>query len=151
MSRKYIVTGCLALASFFIGCQSQGTAETESTEEKELEMYEASELANLMREMYEDNLEIRKKIIDGELPESFPEDFYTIHTAKATEPEKLNETFKALANEYIENMEQITAAQNRADAIKAYNGMVSTCASCHQIYCQGPLPKIRKMKIAVNE
>lgn len=114
-------------------------------------MYEDSELALLMRKMYADNLEIRNEIIKGNIPESFPEDFYTIHTAKATKPEKINETFNALAKEYLKRMNEITAAETKIAAKLAYNNMISSCASCHQIYCQGPLPKIRKMMIPLEK
>lgn len=151
--------GCLIGASFFVGCQNSNdenastevektTAEKASSEseEKDLDMYEASELALLMRGMYEKNLELRQQIIDGQIPESFPEDFKTIHTAEATE--ELNETFKSLAVQYIANMEAITKAESPEEGIKAYNAMINTCASCHTIYCQGPLAKIKRMRIS---
>jgi cytochrome c556 len=159
MLKKWIILGCLAGASFFIACnqeaaadgsEAKGKAEKSAEKPKQgkkLEMYETSELAGLMRKMYEDNLDIGKEIAKGNLPKSFPEDFKTIHTAKATNPEELDATFDALAKEYIKNMEAITAAENQMEATKAYNSMIGTCASCHQIYCQGPLAKINKMRI----
>jgi len=150
MFKKLFITGCLAGASFFIGCQNL-TPQKEAATTEEPEMYEASELAVLMRDMYEGNLELKEQIIAGELPGSFPEEFYKIHTAEATEPEKINNTYKALADEYLKNMERIAKAQNTQEAKIAYNDMVMTCASCHQIYCQGPLPKIRRMKIKMDD
>ncbi len=149
MLKKLIIMGCLAGASFFIACNNQ-QKQTENTAE-EPDMYEASELAILMRNMYKGNLEIRKQIMAGELPDDFPQEFYKIHTAKATKPEDINETYKALADQYLQNMERIARAGNQQEAKIAYNDMVMTCASCHQIYCQGPLPKIRKMKIKMDE
>lgn len=153
--RKILVLGCLCSASFFIACNQQPTeavgssSETSETEaNKELEMYEASELASLMRKMYEDNLDIRKQIINGELPGGFPEEFKTIHTATPSDPKEIDETFDKLAEQYINNMQAIADAQNKEEATAAYNSMVGTCASCHQIYCQGPLAKIKKMRIA---
>ncbi len=155
MLKRFIVLGCLTGASFFVACnqieqpQEDQAAESAKSEkaEKKLEMYEESELALLMRKMYEDNLAIGEEIKKGNLPESFPEDFKTIHTAVATNPEELDATFDALAKEYLKNMEAITAAENQMEATEAYNNMIGTCASCHQIYCQGPLAKIRKMRI----
>lgn len=156
--RKIFLGGCLFGASFFVACQEGNTAESngkeepetlvateEATEEKDLMVSEPSELALLMRSMYEKNLALKKEIKKGNIPESFPEDFLTIHTAKANE--NLNETFDALAKEYISNMEAITQAKTTEEGVKAYNAMVNTCASCHTIYCQGPLAKIRRMKI----
>jgi len=156
--KKLIIGGCLIGASFFVGCQNQDSENTSTEvkeaseeiaaaegEEKDLDMYEASEMALLMRNMYQKNLDLRQQIIDGHLPESFPEDFKTIHTANATE--ELNETFKSLAIQYIANMEAITKAESPEAGIEAYNVMINTCASCHTIYCQGPLAKIKRMRI----
>ncbi len=153
---KIIIGGCLIGTSFFVSCQqnsevmaeeakAQTELKEEPKEEKTLKMKEASELALLMRSMYEENLEIRKGIMEGEIPKSFPEDFVKIHSAQSNE--NLNETFYALAEQYTANLEAITAAKTKEEGIKAYNGMVNTCASCHTIYCQGPLPKIKKMRI----
>lgn len=150
MIRKLIIAGCLSGASFFVACQSQDQNEeqnnsTAEAPKKELKVHQESELALLMRSMYERNLDLREQIMQGEIPASFPEDFKRIHSAPASE--ELNETFDALALEYIRNMEGITAASDPVEARKAYNTMINTCASCHQIYCQGPLAKIKKMRI----
>ncbi len=152
MSKKLII-GCFLIgASFFLACEQVIEQETKSIpkKEKKLEMYQDSELALLMRKMYKDNLEIRDSIISGEIPESFPEDFYSIHTANATEPEKLDDTFRALADTYLNNMKIITKAKNSEEAKAAYNNMINTCASCHTLYCPGPLAKIKKMKIPLE-
>lgn len=148
---KIIIAGCLFGASFFVACQQNEKAvkdeqsNTQVKEEKSLKMKEASELALLMRDMYDQNLDLRERIIKGDIPKSFPEDFIKIHSAESAED--LNETFDALAKEYIANIEAITEAESKEEGIKAYNQMVSTCASCHTIYCQGPLAKIKKMRI----
>lgn len=156
--RKIFLGGCLLGASFFIGCQGISESENQSADsmetqaetaetkrEKDLMVNEPSELALLMRSMYEENLALKKEIKKGNIPDSFPEDFLTIHTAKASE--NLNETFDALAKEYIANMEAITQAKTTEEGVQAYNAMVNTCASCHTIYCQGPLAKIRRLEI----
>jgi len=154
--RKYIILGCLIGASFFVGCsQNMESAHEEPKQKKEsktLEMYEESELASLMRKMYDDNLMLKERIEKGEIPESFPEDFYNIHTAIATKG-MIHDTatFNALAQQYLANMKKITEASGEKEAKIAYNEMVMTCASCHQIYCQGPLAKIRRMAIKLDE
>lgn len=148
--------GCLTGASFFVACNQEPTTANEDLPEaqdakaeeetKELDMHEASELALLMRNMYDENLALRKRIMEGDIPKSFPADFKKIHTAEASE--ELNSTFDALAEQYLKDLEAITSAKNTEEGIKAYNGMVSTCASCHTIYCQGPLAKIKRMRIS---
>ncbi len=152
--RKIVVIGCLAGASFFIGCNQTEQAESEVTESKTLEMSEESELALLMREMYDSNLELKKKLQNGEMPPSFPEDFYTLHEAVSTKgmiSDKNRSTFEALAEQYRNDLKEIENAATPAHAKIAYNEMVMTCASCHQVYCQGPLPKIKRMKLNLNE
>lgn len=143
-----------ALSSLLMAGACGGNEEGETITEspaagvvaEESQMYEASELASLMRQMYEDNDSLRTLIMSGEVPASFPEDFYTIHTAQATDPDEINETFHALAEEYMKNMEAIIHA-DKATVVAEFNNMVNTCVSCHQIYCQGPIPKIRKLTI----
>lgn len=154
--RKILVLGCLAGASFFIGCNQTTEAEvkTEAKETKKLEMSEASELVLLMREMYDTNLELKKKLENGEMPPSFPEDFYTLHDAVATKgmiSDKNRNTFEALADQYKDDLKEIENAPTPALAKIAYNKMVLTCASCHQVYCQGPLPKIKRMTLKLDE
>ena len=119
---------------------------------KKAEINTTSELASLMRDMYDRNLELGRQIEAGIIPESFPEDFYTIHKAEAT-PGMLHDTvfFKNMAAQYLANMKKITEAETKQEAKIAYNEMIMTCAGCHQVYCQGPLPTIRKMKLSLNE
>lgn len=151
MQRALIVIGCLLGASFFVACQqmdSSGEESSAQTEEtKELQMQETSELALLMRKMYDDNMELREQLLEGQIPRSFPDDFKKIHTADATDPEELQETFDALATEYLRHIQAITKAENPGEAKRSYNNMIQTCASCHEMYCQGPLAKIRRMRI----
>lgn len=114
-------------------------------------MYQASELAQLMRKMYEDNLALRDTILQGKVPQSFPRDFERIHTAAATDDENQEATFKALAQEYLRHYDSLQKARNPAAARISYNGMIQTCASCHQQYCRGPLAKINRMRIQERE
>jgi len=148
---KILIAACLGTACFFIACHNSAKEPAGSEtagKEKEFDMYEVSELAFLMDKMYEDNLRIGEDIRQGHIPETFPEDFYNIHTATVSAGMKINrETFNALAKQYLSNMEAITKAKDVRQAKIAYNEMIMTCASCHQIYCQGPLNKIRNMTI----
>ena len=158
----YMIFSLLLITGILYSCQQQvaeeqvASSSEDSTasaqESKEPDMYEASELAALMRNMYDRNLELGKQINEGNLPESFPEDFYTIHTAEAT-PGMVHDTafFKTMSEQYLLNMNKITEAENQREAKIAYNDMIMTCAGCHQVYCQGPLPTIRKMKLSLNE
>ncbi len=159
MRLSKIVPGLLLVLVGIAAC-NQEEAKTDDQVKKKVivkessdpDMYEASELAALMRSMYDRNLELGKQIEAGNIPSSFPEDFYTIHSAEAT-PGMLHDTvfFKNMAAQYLENMKKITEAETKKEAKVAYNDMIMTCAGCHQVYCQGPLPTIRKMKLSLNE
>ncbi len=145
--RKYLFPVAIALGfSTFVGCSNGEDENSETNTNSESEMYQPSELASLMRAMYEDNLKIKADIEKGIVPTTFPEDFYNIHTAKATDPSEINATFKSFADLYLTNMHEITDSDSTT-VVKAFNNMVNTCISCHQIYCQGPIPKIKKLYI----
>tara|TARA_B100000678_G_scaffold291254_1_gene307172 strand:- start:962 stop:1450 length:489 start_codon:yes stop_codon:yes gene_type:complete len=154
MLRKIILGGCLCTASFYLACtqQVQSGEQSNSSGTKELKMYQESELALLMRTMYDNNMELRQEIMEGKIPENFPERFYTIHTATISNGMSREKgPFEALADQYLNNMKAITRASSPREAKIAYNEMVMSCAGCHQIYCPGPLVKIRKMRIPLDE
>jgi len=137
------------MALSIVGCNSAESPEetpVSNSTKSTSDMYQPSELASLMRKMYEDNQQLKSQIEKGEIPKSFPEDFYTIHTAEATDPQEINEIFNAFAEAYLSDMEAIIASDSTT-VTASYNKMVSTCVSCHQVYCQGPIPKIKKLYI----
>lgn len=158
--RILLILSGLVFSVFLLQACQNNTEESKTVETpknqtvvvKKAEMDTTSELASLMRDMYDRNLELGKQIEAGNIPESFPEDFYTIHKAEAT-PGMLHDTvfFKTMATQYLVNMKKITEAETKQEAKVAYNDMIMTCAGCHQVYCQGPLPTIRKMKLSMNE
>lgn len=103
-----------------------------------------SELALLMREMFEDGLRIKEQIDNGEKPEILKK-FEAIHTAEATEPEKAaSETYKNFADSYLVALENLQNA-NSDDLYDAYQGMVHSCMSCHQALCPGPMVRIKTL------
>jgi cytochrome c553 len=140
--------GCV-IASFFISCQQQSTPAPQPEEvHKKPALYEASELALLMRALYEQQLEIKKGLQTGELPDSISPDFVNIHTAVATKNMiDQRPTFEAMATTFVAQMHALTKAQNVDSAKVIFNNIIGTCSSCHQVYCQGPLQKIKKLKL----
>ena len=103
-----------------------------------------SELALLMRDMYEEGMKVKTKIKSGELPELLL-DFEKIHTAQATEPEKAaSPTYKVHALSYLQAVEALKNAHTD-NMEESYNNMVNACMSCHKALCPGPMVKIKKM------
>ena len=136
-----------SLLSILLLAACNSPAEQPAETNKESVMYEHSELAALMEKMYVDNAELKKQIEAGQVPASFPEDFLNMHSAEATDPNDKNETYHALANVYLAQMDSIVKAPNPEAAKKAFNSMVTTCVNCHQVFCQGPIPRIQKLRI----
>ena len=109
-----------------------------------------SELALLMREMYDDGMITKTQILEGKaLNIGF--DHRKIHTAEATEPEKVKNTeFLVMAKAYEAAVDGLIAADRR-NRPEAYQMMVNTCAQCHSTYCPGPMVKIKKMYLSETQ
>lgn len=142
--KQYLIFAIGLVALVAISCNKQN-ATTEQNCEKP-QMYETSELAQLMRDMYADNEKIKEKLLKGEWPDSLPDYFSKLHTAKATDPSDINETYKGLGNSYLQRFEELKSAPDSLK-IESYNSLINGCVSCHQVYCNGPLPKIKKLLI----
>lgn len=105
-----------------------------------------SELALLMRDMYDDGQRMKVAIQNGESFEA-QVDFEAILTAAATEPKKAaSAEYHAFAQSYIQTMK---AMQNLepAKAVKLYDTMVASCMTCHQALCPGPTARIKKLEL----
>jgi cytochrome c553 len=138
------------LIAFFtavVACQSGAEAPAAEATAEKPQMYEYSELAALMEKMYQDNAALKKEIEAGKVPQSFPEDFLRMHDAEATDPNDKNDTYHALAKVYLSQMDSIVQSPDAAHAKRAFNNMVTTCVNCHQVFCQGPIPRIQKLRI----
>ncbi len=109
-----------------------------------------SELAILMREMFDDAMKMKEGIEKGKLPKS-DLDISAIHTADATEPEKVQtEQYRVFADSYLAAMESIEES-SRESVADPYRGMVESCMNCHKAMCPGPIVKIEKLYLAGKE
>lgn len=150
-----ITIGCLLSASFFVSCNP----ETEKAEAMPLvkkkvvkkvwkqEDMESSELAVLMRAMWDSSMVRKKQIMSGEYANAYADLFNELHTAEATKVKDNIELFNSFADVFQENMKQVDAAAPGPPQKEAFNNLVSTCVGCHQNYCQGPIPKIKQLYI----
>lgn len=158
MKKLSVLAGIIGLMSIAVACNSsteESTSQPAPTEEAAstgIVMPESSELALLMRRMFDDNMAMRESILNGELPTEFPiEEYRRLHSANATEPEKITETYHAMADAYLESMNIIVSGEG-GDAVEAFNNMVNACVGCHRsVSCPGPIPKIQKLRIKADE
>jgi hypothetical protein len=112
---------------------------------KKLEMYQMSEMAALMEQMYVDNVRLKERIQKGEAVGVFPEHFLKIYSAKSTDETDNDLFFKVKAKEYIEAQQLIYSDPKNAKL--HFNEGVDACLACHKEKCGGPIPRIKKLFI----
>jgi hypothetical protein len=148
--KNYIML-LLCGAVFFSGCsKKEDEAKPEALKEaapakKEFKMYEMSEMAALMEQMYAENQQLKQRIISGDTIGEFPQHFMEIHASAMTDPSDNDAFFKAQAAKFIAAQEQIY--KDPANAKQHFNDAVSSCVACHQGKCEGPIPRIKKLYI----
>lgn len=132
-----------------ISCGKKDETKTEvkekQQENKTFEMYQFSEMALLMEQMYVDNERLKEKIINGEDLGDFPEHFVKIHTADMTDPSDNDDFYQEHAAIFLKAQQMIYKEPENAS--KHYNTAIDACIQCHQVKCGGPIPRIKKLLI----
>jgi cytochrome c556 len=130
---------------FFLSCNTT-KKEAPNNNDEELVMYEFSEMALLMEEMYKANEDLKNKIINKEAIGDFSDKFLNIHSAVLTNPKDRDANFEIFSKAFIENQQAIFSAS--PDEVKdQFNLMVNSCVACHKTTCSGPIPRIKKLLI----
>jgi hypothetical protein len=108
-----------------------------------------SELALLMRELAAFTDSVKQDILNNREPRPQPVNLSTILTAKKTDEQIDKSVYDPLARAYIANVEFFYTSKPE-DRVENYNIMVSTCISCHENFCGGPIKRIQKLFIPVK-
>jgi cytochrome c553 len=144
---KQIILSLLVVSCLF-NCQNKPEESVPKTSEKIVyDMYEPSEMANLMNQMYAENLKVKNDILDGKLPTEFPMDFLKIHSAQMSDFKQRNEIFKSFSKLFIDAEKEIFNTASEMPIEDRFNNAVNLCISCHQTECTGPIPRIKKLLI----
>ena len=133
------------LLLLYLGCSTDGNGPT-----KIFNPNGDSELALLMRDMYDDGMVTKQEMLQGKQPKVRVK-YHQLHTAKATEPEKAaSPNYNAFALAYEDAVKSFleSGASNRADS---YQYMINTCMNCHQTMCPGPTRKIKHLYLSEAE
>lgn len=103
-----------------------------------------SELALLMRDMFDDGMRMKGQIENGDKLEVVGK-FDKIHTAQATEPEKAaSEKYTRYSYVYLDILEQLKVSSEEDTRI-LFQGLVESCMNCHRAMCPGPMVRIKKL------
>jgi cytochrome c553 len=126
--------------------QKAATADKSAKPEKtEFKMYEMSQMAALMEQMYVDNQRLKERIISGDTIGTFPKHILNIHTSVMTDEDDNDAFFREQAAKFIKAQQLIYS--DPANAKQHYNDAVSSCVQCHEGKCEGPIPRIKKLYI----
>ena len=146
--KKMLLTA--TIVALFTGCIKKEEAKTaepgkKAPEKKEFVMYEMSEMAALMEQMYAENMQLKQRIVNGDTLGAFPQHFLDIHASAMTDESENDAFFKEQAAKFLKAQELIYK-----DSLKAkqhFNDAVSSCVKCHEQKCEGPIPRIKKLYI----
>lgn len=104
-----------------------------------------SELAILMRELFNDSKKIKQQIQEGENLEFFVE-FTKLHSAATTDSTVRDDgIYTSFADIFINSVDDLLSS--KIDKTKQYNFMIQKCLDCHKQICPGPVKKIKKLLI----
>ncbi len=111
-------------------------------------VYKGSELALAMRSMHDHLEEAGKLLKKGEqVPDSLLPDFDHILTDKPTNPDEIGPKFYTFAQGWLGVYEDFRNDRNT----ESYNKVMNTCINCHEQFCPGPIPKIKKLKLVAHQ
>jgi len=144
---QFIIIFVLGL--IFSGCK-KGENKPETAFQ---EVYEMSEMALLMEEMY-NSLEKDKELVQKQKTlGAIPNEFHKIHTAEMTTSFERTEEFKGLADLYLKNLHQLYQTEiHDPNRVESFNNTVKACITCHRsdAGCIGPVSRIGKLLIEVS-
>lgn len=149
MKSKLLVA--LSLSLFVIACSSPKEQEKSSQKNAwKPEMDQPSELATIMRTLH-DEAKNRKRVLEqNEMATSFENELiFDLITASPTEPHMVGPAFEPHAQAFIASYGQLNTATSAAEQIEAHNNLVKSCVACHMSFCQGPIPRIEKLYVAL--
>jgi len=134
---------------FFLGSCQKKTNNTEVTISKDsssFEMYQMSEMATFMEQMYVDNQRIKQKIETGEFDfGEFPEYYSKLYTATFTDPSDLDDFYLEEAKNFLKLQEIIYT--DTTNIKTNFNNMVTSCIECHHVKCALAIQRIEKLYI----
>lgn len=145
----------LILALSVLSCNSPDTTQAKSTDAADAiseepwvpEVPKSSELAELMRLMFETNKLRKQALLNGKSFLPYSDNFRSLHTAKHTDESKNNALFHSLAEAHIISDSLLTSLEGFQKQKEVFNGHINNCVACHDNFCGGPINKIKTLLI----
>ncbi len=132
---KYLVLFILSVSIFACSQNSDKSSD-------KADMYEASELSAMMREMVTFSKNAKTILAAGDTIQDVPQNFYELAKQTATRGEHEEEAFRSMVPSYINALEGI----ERKDSQQYYyDASIQACKSCHRVYCGGPLAVMNQL------
>lgn len=150
MLLKNIISILCLLAFIYtlgVSCSTEDikTIDNKSINQKPLNPNGDSELALLMRAMFDEMAIVKNQIAKGE-DIKITIDHEKILTAHATEPHKAaSDEYKAFSKTYLKAVEILKNSSGEKLPL-AFNHLVDNCMNCHKALCPGPIVRIQKLQ-----
>ena len=143
---RQIYHSIVALGCFLtlISACSEKPVTDQKQEERPINPNGDSELALLMRDMFEESDSLKQLVLDGKQLSGLKK-YQEIHSAIPTDPDASGPMFEAFATSYIESIKALEASDSTT--VFNFNNMVDQCMNCHTEFCPGPKKRIRKLYI----
>ncbi len=110
-----------------------------------------SEMSKLMKSMLV-YIQNEKQLIETNKPVSrLSVDAQKMGKAKITKGKKLSKNHKQYVDRFFEDLEKYYLVKDSSERIATFNKMVSSCITCHQHECPGPITVIKKNLFEVKE
>ena len=103
-----------------------------------------SELALLMRDMFEESDSLKQRVVDGKQLTGLKK-YQDIHSAIPTDPTVTGPVFEAFADAYVNSIKALEPSDSAT--VFNFNHMVDKCMNCHTEFCPGPKKRIKKLYI----
>lgn len=113
--------------------------------EEPFQLYQMSEMASFMENMYVDHQRIKSEIIAGKKVDTLHYDLSKLFYARMTDSTDRDAEYERIAKLYVEYEENLIV--DSLQQKENYNKAVNMCISCHQKKCTGPIPRIKKLLI----
>lgn len=150
MMKYFFVFTIFILVFMACGGHEEKSAENNTTQVKVTNPNGMSEMSLIMEKWYQQLEVYTKQLKAGKMLDQFVElDHQKIYTAEVSK-EKDNvhgEQFDAFTDAFFYNYDNIGKAQTFEEQVKHFNLAVTSCINCHEQHCQGPIVRIKKLKV----